>query len=189
MYSITSWFLAKSAVGVPIQILQVLLFGLIAFFMVGYTITASNILIYLASFAMFQITSESVGVLCAALTKTATGAVLALTFVLLILLSFSGFLVSAVPVYFRWVRTISFLTYAYNAAVFSEFDSTDFVCESTPPTCVTQGAIIPGSQLIPAAMQNGLSPGINLLVLLGITVATRALCYGAIMGTYYLHIL
>ena len=32
------------------------------------------------------------------------------------LLSFSGFLVSDVPVYFKWVQKISMLTYAYAAS-------------------------------------------------------------------------
>lgn len=36
LYSVTSWFAAKSAVVIPMQIAQTLLFGLIAFFMVGY---------------------------------------------------------------------------------------------------------------------------------------------------------
>lgn len=34
-----------------------------------------------------------------------------LTFVLLIMLSFSGFLVTDIPVYFKWIGKISYLTY------------------------------------------------------------------------------
>ncbi len=45
---------------------------------------------------MFQIISEGIGACCAVVTKTATFAVLVLTFVLLILLAFSGFLASKV---------------------------------------------------------------------------------------------
>eukprot|EP00889_Picochlorum_renovo_P008324 jgi/Picre1/35354/NNA_002816.t1 len=104
MYRVWSWYLAKAIVGIPLQCLQTLFFGLIAYFMVGYTITVSNVFIYLAAYALFQITSESIGVMCAAVTKNSTYATLALTFVLLILLSFSGFLVSDVPVYFRWLE-------------------------------------------------------------------------------------
>ena len=33
-----------------------------------------------------------------------------LTFVLLIMLSFSGFLVTRIPVYFKWISKISYLT-------------------------------------------------------------------------------
>jgi ATP-binding cassette subfamily G (WHITE) protein 2 len=181
MYSVSSWFAARTIVTVPTQIIQTLLFGLVAFFMVGYALTWSNILIYLCSYALFQITSESIGVLCAAFTRNSTTAILALTFVLLLLLSFSGFLVSDIPVYFKWIRTISFLTYAYDAVVLSEFGSTDFISAT--------GEIIPGSDLVPSNTDNGLSPGVNLLILLGITIATRILSYLTILGAYRFHFL
>jgi ATP-binding cassette, subfamily G (WHITE), member 2 len=189
MYSVTSWFAARTIVTVPTQIIQTLLFGLVAFFMVGYALTLSNILVYLCAYALFQITSESIGVLCAAFTRNSTTAILALTFVLLLLLSFSGFLVSDIPVYFKWVRTISFLTYAYDAVVLSEFGATDFVCTTGPPSCPVQGEVIPGLQLVPSNTDNGLSPGVNLLVLLGITVATRILSYLTIIAAYRFHFL
>lgn len=134
----------------------------------------------MAAYALFQITSEAVGVLCAAGTKTSTSAILALTFVLLILLSFSGFLVSNVPVYFRWVRTISFLTYAYDAVGISEFSSTSFVYTSGPQA----GTVVPGMDVLPSAMQDGLSAGLNLVVLLGITIGTRILCFLALSVAY-----
>ena len=175
MYSMSSWFAARTAVIIPIQILQTLMFGLIAFFMVGYAITFSNIMIYLASYALFQVTSETIGVLCAALTKTSTSAILALTFILLLLLSFSGFLVSDVPVYFKWVRTISYLTYAYDAVVISEFDKTTFECMNGPPGCLQAGLLIPGKDLLPSNVNNGLSAGMNLVVLLGITIGEGCL--------------
>lgn len=50
----------------------------------------------------------------------------ALTFVLLFLLSFSGFLVSDIPVYFKWVSKVTYLTYAYAAVIKSQFDATTF---------------------------------------------------------------
>jgi ABC-type multidrug transport system permease subunit len=181
MYSVTSWFAARTLVTVPTQIIQTLLFGLVAFFMVGYALTLSNILIYLCSYILFQICSETIGVLCAAFTKNSTTAILALTFVLLLLLSFSGFLVSDIPVYFKWIRTISYLTYAYDAVVVSDFSATNFVSAT--------GEVIPGSQLIPSNTDNGLAPGINLLILLGITVATRILSYLTILGAYRFHFL
>lgn len=189
MYSVTSWFMARTCINAPMQLIQTFLFAIIAFFMVGYACTASTFFVYFAAYALFQITSESIGVLSATLTKSSTSAVLVLTFTLLILLSFSGFLVSYIPVYFRWVRTISFLTYAYDAIVLIVFDNTDFVCETGMPACAQQGVVIPGSELIPANNQNGLSAGVNLLVLLGITVGTRVLCWLALLGAYHLHYL
>ena len=171
MYNVTSWFLARSLVNIPLQCVQTLMYCVIAYFMVGYTITWANCLVYYCAYALFQISSESIGLMTAACTPTAAYATLALTFVLLILLSFSGFLVSSVPVYFQWVSKISYLTYALSAIVVQIFDNTDFVCE-TGNGC-EQGAVIPGSDLIPPSADNGLSPGINLLILLGITYVRR----------------
>ena len=90
MYSVLSWFTARSAVNIPVQCVQALLYCVIAYFMVGYTITWTNCLVFYAGYALFQITSESIGLMTAAVTPTAAYATLALTFVLLILLSFSG---------------------------------------------------------------------------------------------------
>ena len=54
MYSVSAWFTARTVVTIPMQIVQTLIFGFIAFFMVGYAITLTNILISLASYALFQ---------------------------------------------------------------------------------------------------------------------------------------
>ncbi len=45
---------------------------------------------------------------------------------LLFLLSFSGFIISDIPVYFRWIGKISYLTYAFAAVVRSQFDAMEF---------------------------------------------------------------
>lgn len=189
MYTVAAYFGANTVVNGPIQVLQVLLFSLIAFFGVGYTISASNFFIYFAAYAFFQITSESIGIMCAAVTKTATMAVLVLTFVLLILLSFSGFLVSSVPVYFKWVSKISFLTYAYNAVLLSEFSDTTFVCETGPPACPEAGETYPGLDLLPSSISQSLSAGVNLVILICITIITRFLAFMFIWLAYHFNYL
>jgi len=181
MYSVLSWFTARSIINIPVQCVQALLYCVIAYFMVGYTITWDNCLVFYAGYALFQITSESIGLMTAAVTPTAAYATLALTFVLLILLSFSGFLVSSIPVYFQWVGKISYLTYALSAIVVQIFNNTEFVCETATAGCV-EGQTIPGEMLIPPAADNGISPGINLLILLGITVGCRGLTLILIYG-------
>lgn len=184
MYSILSWYSARTIVNIPLQFLQTLLYCVIAYFMVGYKITLTNILIFYAAYALFQVISESVGLMCAAVTTTASYATLALTFVLLVLLSFSGFLVSDVPVYFKWVTKISYLTYAYSAISVSQFSTTEFVCE-TGVDC-TEGETYPGSELLPPSVDNGISPGINLVILLGITIGCRILTFALIWGAKFI---
>lgn len=173
MYSITAWFAARTATTWPVEILQTALFCVVMYWMVGYYASFLAFLIFTAAFCLFQLTSETIGTVCAIVTGTSTYAVLVsaqlpcllvweavlrlerwaaatqrvarhgvqpaggavsacspptaplalhspsprqiLTFVLLFLLSFSGFLVSDVPMYFSWISTISYLTYAYAA--------------------------------------------------------------------------
>lgn len=104
-------------------------------------------------------------------------------------MSFSGFLVSDVPVYFEWISKISYLTYAYAPIAVSEFGSMDFVCTKGPPACAQAGLEVPGSLLVPDTVNNGIAPGYNLLILLGITLGTRVLAYLAILGAARFHFL
>jgi ATP-binding cassette, subfamily G (WHITE), member 2 len=153
--------------------------------MVGYVPTAQGFFVFLAAYILFMLTSESIGVLCAVVTSSATYAVLLLTFVLLFLLSFSGFLVSDVPVYFAWISRISYLTYAFAAAVKQEFQGVEFVCQGGTPACVA-GSVVPGAELVPAQIDNGLSVGVNLAVLLALCAGTRLLALGGIVGAFHL---
>jgi hypothetical protein len=189
MYSIHSWFAARTMVTWPILTIQTLIFCFISFFMIGFAITATNLFIYLGAFVMFELTSENIGVMCATVTKNSTSAILILTFVLLLLLSFSGFLVSDVPVYFEWITVISYLTYTYAPISVSEFSEVTFNCTSGPPICAQAGLEVPGSLLVPDTINNGISPGYNLLILLGITLGTRMMAYLTILAAARFHFL
>lgn len=172
MYTIRSWFLAKTATVTPVQAAQTAFFVVVSYFMVGYVADAPEFFLMLAVFVMFQLTSESIGVLSSAFTTNATYATLVLTFVLLFCMSFSGFLVSDIPVYFRWISKINYLTYAISAVTKSQFNATTFYDG--------QGQPVSGSQLIPSSLDNGLSVGENTWVLFGLMVATRLLAWLAI---------
>jgi hypothetical protein len=57
---------------------------------------ASKFFLFYVTLLMFQLISEGLGLLCAIVTRTATYAIILLTFLLLLLLSFTGFLVTKV---------------------------------------------------------------------------------------------
>jgi hypothetical protein len=76
MYTIPAWFAAKTATVTPVQIVQTVAFCLVMYFMVGYYAGAAQFFLMMAVFCMFQLTSESVGLLCATATTNATFAVL-----------------------------------------------------------------------------------------------------------------
>ncbi|GIL85955.1 hypothetical protein Vretifemale_14474, partial [Volvox reticuliferus] len=115
---------------------------------------------FFAVFSMFQIISEGVGACCAVATRTPTSSVILLTFVLLVLLAFSGFLTTTVPVYFRWIHKVSYLTYAFSALVEREFSHVTFYDDTT-------GEAIPGVEAYPASLRTGLSYSQNVGILAG----------------------
>ncbi|KFM27641.1 ATP-binding cassette sub-family G member 2 [Auxenochlorella protothecoides] len=167
MYSIPAWFLARTLTVTPMQIAQTTLFCCISYWMIGYIGRPGSFFVYVLVYNLFQLVSETIGMLCAMLTKNSTYAILVLTFVLLILLSFSGFLVSSIPVYFKWVGKMSYLTYAYTALVQNE---TQYLTLYTP-----EGAPVAASTLVPSQIQNGLSIAVNCVILACIYLGSRLL--------------
>ncbi|EFN53222.1 hypothetical protein CHLNCDRAFT_137099 [Chlorella variabilis] len=160
MYSVTAWFAARTGTVTPMQIFQTSLFCVLMYFMVGYVPDFVNFLVFLAAFCMFQLVSETVGVMCAIVTKSSTYAVLILTFILLFLLS-----------------KVSYLTYAYAAVMANEFNNVTFYTadgEPVPGSEVFSGGV-PGVSL--TGVDNGLSIGANLGILFGIFVGARVLAF------------
>jgi ABC-2 type transporter len=70
----------------------------------------------------------------AIIAREAIYGVVLLTFVMLLLLSFTGFLITTTPVYFRWLGKISYLTFAYNAMLYNELDGAS-VCPAAALHC------------------------------------------------------
>ncbi|PSC76238.1 ABC transporter [Micractinium conductrix] len=146
------------------------LFCVVMYFMVGYYPSAGCFFTFLLAFCLFQLISESVGGMWAAVCGNSTYAILVLTFVLLFLLSFSDFLL------------FSYSTYAYAAVVDNEFTHVTFYTKN--------GVAVPGAAIwnnevenSPLAQaNNGLSVATNLLILLALTVGTRLMAFALIWG-------
>ncbi|GLI71094.1 hypothetical protein VaNZ11_016163 [Volvox africanus] len=160
LYGITAYYLSRYSVLVPFEMAQCLLFLAVMYFFAGFQASATGFFTFFAVFSMFQIISEGVGACCAVATRTSTSSVILLTFVLLVLLAFSGFLTTTVPVYFRWVQKTSYLTYAYSALVEREFSHVTFYDQAT-------GATIPGMKAYPASLRTGLTYSQNIGILAG----------------------
>jgi len=116
-YSITSLYLSRTLTLLPVEAVQCAAFVAIMYFFCGFQPTAAKFFVFYAVLFVFQLIAEGVGLMAGIVTKQATYAIVLLTFILLVLLSFSGFLTTHIPVYFIWVNKLSFLTYAYNALI------------------------------------------------------------------------
>ncbi|KAG2452090.1 hypothetical protein HYH02_003126 [Chlamydomonas schloesseri] len=154
LYGINTYYLARYAVLLPFEMAQCALFLCVMYFFVGFYPSAANFFIFFAVLSMFQIISEGLGVCCAVVTKTPTSAVIMLTFVLLVLLSFSGFLTVKTPVYFVWVQKMSFFTYSFSALLDTEFAKISFVG--------AEGQTVPGMEVLPASVDTGLTTAQNI---------------------------
>lgn len=207
-YSIIAMYLARALVLIPIQLAQCLVFVSIMYFFAGLRPGAEPFFLFYFTLSIFQLLSEGVGLLCAVLTRQATFAIILLTLTLLILLSFSGFLITKTPVYFIWVNKISYLTYAYNTAMMSELSGLYITPAiglggggGCPPQSFPLGQPMPpflppssaigaggagGSDLVnaetlmPPSMVNGLTTYQNLGVLVAIWAAMEGLKVAAL---------
>ncbi|MEW5313182.1 MAG: hypothetical protein WDW38_004769 [Sanguina aurantia] len=160
LYRINAFYLARLIVLLPFQLLQCALFVLILYFFVGFQPNAANFFMMLLILFMFQVVSEGLGFMCALMTRQATFAIICLTFLLLILLSFSGFLISKTPIYFQWVQRVSYLTYAYSALLRNELTGLVLIN--------ADGSSVAGETQMPTQIDTGLSVWGNIGVLAGL---------------------
>jgi len=168
MYRRSAFFLAKTLTTTPIEIVQVTVFAVMTYYMIGLQATASKFLIYWSTLIIFTLCSETIGYMAAIVTPDSKVGVAVLSIFLLLLISFSGYLVRTIPVYFAWIPKMSYFSFASNILVENEFTGLAF---TTPA-----GVAVPAEPLIPAAMKNGLSLAENMGVLVGITVGSRLVC-------------
>jgi hypothetical protein len=73
---------------------QVTLYAVIFYFMVGFQETAVKFLVFWVTVQLFTLSSETFGVVCAIITPDSKVAVGVLSVLMIIFLSFSGYLVS-----------------------------------------------------------------------------------------------
>ena len=78
----------------PIEVTQVTLYAVVFYFMVGFQQSALKFLIFWVTLQLFTLSSETFGVVCAIITPDSKVAVGVLSVLMIIILSFSGYLVS-----------------------------------------------------------------------------------------------
>jgi hypothetical protein len=91
---------------------------------------------------------------------------------MIVVLSFSGFLVANVPVYFAWINRISFISYAQAALVLNEFKGLVLYDAA--------GQAVEALPLLPASALNGLSVWANIGVVAAMVVGMRLLAFLAL---------
>lgn len=105
----------------------------------GFQKGADKFFIFFIVVALFQLISETLGLISAFVTSKSQYAIILLSLSLLVVISFTGFFVRDVPVYFEWVKEIAYINFATAALVKSEFNGITFIHPN--------GTEIPGSML------------------------------------------
>jgi len=122
-YSALSYVIGEALAAMPQMLIDVLLFGIFVYWMVGFVPSAASFIIYLLLFFLFTFSmGQTMGLLASvASTKTVVqggGAV-----VLLMNVLFSGYIVApnVIPIYWNWIYWITPLSWIYRSLLLNEF--------------------------------------------------------------------
>jgi len=122
-YSALSYVIGEAIAAMPQMLVDVILFGVFVYWMVGFEPTAASFIIYLLLFFLFTLSmGQTMGLLASvAPTKTVVqggGAV-----VLLMNVLFSGYIVApnVIPIYWNWIYWIAPLSWIYRSLLLNEF--------------------------------------------------------------------
>lgn len=124
-YSALSYVIGEALASSPQMLIDVLLFGVFVYWMVGFLPTAANFIIYLLLFFLFTFAMGQTFGLLAAIAPTKTIVQAGGSVVLLLNVLFCGYIVSpnVIPIYWNWMYWITPLGWIYRSLLLNEFDS------------------------------------------------------------------
>jgi len=148
IYSIGPYFISRSLIDTPFQIIQTILFSAIMYWMSGLNPAADRFFIYLAICIANTLCAAGFFSLIAAVSpNTEVGNILSpVTTVLLFL--FAGYYLNAnsIPDWWIWIYWISYFRYSYPAMLINEFSGSTFTC----PTNTTMCGSVTGDEILTA---------------------------------------
>ena len=124
-YSALSYVIGEALAACPQMLIDVLLFGVFVYWMVGFVPTAASFIIYLLLFFLFTFAMGQTYGLLAAIAPTKTVVQAGGALVLLLNVLFCGYIVSpnVIPIYWNWLYWINPLPWIYRALLLNEFDN------------------------------------------------------------------
>ncbi|XP_069194457.1 protein white isoform X2 [Procambarus clarkii] len=142
MYRTDVYYLCKNLAELPIALLQPAVFTAITYYMIGLEPPAQNFFICMAILMLVANSAISFGYMVSCL-ATSVPMALAISAPLLIpLMLFGGFFLNAesVPVYFVWIKYISWFNYGNEALMINQWSDIDNIpCEKNNTLCYHTG--------------------------------------------------
>ena len=129
MYGPLMFYLGRSIAEIPQHIILLLFQGLATYFMFGFQLDLDKCLIYCVLVVLTGLAGTGMLLMCSALTKTFEQANMA-TFIMLLLMLFNGSWISLdqIPVYYKWLRYLSYIGYGSQGASVNEYKGLKFKC-------------------------------------------------------------
>eukprot|EP01082_Thalassiosira_pseudonana_P014895 g13469.t1 g13469 contig8:742113-747102(+) len=126
-YPALSYIVGQALALVPQMIMDVLLFGTLVYWLVGFTATASGFFLYLLLFFSFNFTMGQLFGLLAAVAPSKTVVQAGGAVILLLNTLFCGYIVSptVIPDYYIWIYWMMPLAWVYRALLLNEYTSDD----------------------------------------------------------------
>lgn len=138
LYAIFPFYITALMVSIPQEVVPVFLNNLVVFFM---TNLAGSFWLFTLVMFLENMAFVSVGMILSAMIPGVTMAPQIAPAVVILFLIFNGNFVNvdSVPVYFSWLKEISPVKYALQAAAVNEFEGAMFQCDSSDVVCIQTG--------------------------------------------------
>lgn len=126
-FGVTSYFLAKVSVELPIVVLFPLISGTIVYWIIGFRNSFANFLVFILILQATSLAGFSLGLFCACIFPSLQQALAFSILILLPSLIVAGLYlnVATIPVWIAWIRYISVPRYSFSALVTNQFDGWD----------------------------------------------------------------
>lgn len=179
MYSLSPYYISKFVAELPFQACFPIIFSAIAYFLIGLQLEWTKYLENLATMISLTLVGISLGIFVASISSNSAAASHIAPMVIFPFVLFSGIFIQSenIPIYFRWVETISPFQYGYNALNIIEFKGLDLYCTSSELIDVNSVLICPyesGDQVLEynGIDYNELSMNIMALIIIFASVMT-----------------
>jgi len=141
LYSVSAYFMAKFITELPVIIIYPFIFSSIAYWMIGFQKDPVHFFLFCAGLITEVFTTSGLFVFVGSIAPTQVMAQALAPISLVIFMLFGGFFLNSdtIPVYYIWLKYISFFKYAYEILMHNEFTGLEFSCDNTYGGCIPNG--------------------------------------------------
>lgn len=138
LYSVFPFYMSALLTSIPCELLPASLICTILYFMANL---GGNFFIFLGIVLLENFVGISLGMMVSCCLKSVTMAPQIAPAVVILFLIFNGSFINedSIPVYFGWLKELSFIRYAFKAAAVNEFQDATFTCVPGRASCIENG--------------------------------------------------